>query len=209
MWVNYHTLYPCDSRLSHGDVTILISSKNCCIKQIMNGFIRGIVKIFHLSKDWTCSIQLGFASLNRTFNISTHDFLLLSYSYPFIICILFMIFFTLHRKSNDKVDPFLTHPTLWSPPVIPRSSQKHPVAFQGDNLRKGTTIILITMDGYIQWFWALFIDSTKHQFGNNYDHIHCNKHELYQIMRFSNLQSRLVTWQWILALTTIMQFSNL
>ena len=66
--VDYHTVCPCDSRLSHGDVTILISSKRCRIEQIMNGSIRAIIKIFHLLTDLTCSIQLGFASLNRTSN---------------------------------------------------------------------------------------------------------------------------------------------
>ena len=83
--VDYYTICPCDSRLSHGDLTILISSKGCCIKQIMNGFIRAIVKIFHLLKDWTCYIQLGFASLNRTSNILTQGIFLLSHSYSFII----------------------------------------------------------------------------------------------------------------------------
>ena len=84
--VDYHTISPCDRRLSHGDVTILISSKGCRITQVTNGFNRAIVKIFHLLKDWTCSIQLGFASLNRKFNLSTHEILLLLHSHPFIIC---------------------------------------------------------------------------------------------------------------------------
>ena len=65
--VDYCTVWPFDSRQLHGDVTILISSKKCCIKQIINGFIRATVEIFHLLKDWTCSIQLSFAWLNRTF----------------------------------------------------------------------------------------------------------------------------------------------
>ena len=45
----------------------------CYIKQIMNVFIRAMVRIFSFGKRWNVLFNSAIASLNRTFRLSPHE----------------------------------------------------------------------------------------------------------------------------------------
>ena len=47
------------------------------IKQIMNVFIRAMVRIFSFGERWNVLFNLAIASLNRTFHLSPHENILI------------------------------------------------------------------------------------------------------------------------------------
>ena len=59
------------------------------IKQIMNVFIRAMVRIFSFGERWNVLFNSAIASLNRTFHLSPHENILtIARIKTFIICII-------------------------------------------------------------------------------------------------------------------------
>jgi hypothetical protein len=60
-----------------------------CIKQIMNVFIRAMVRIFSFGERWNVPFNSAVASLNGTFHLSPHENILtIARIQTFIICIM-------------------------------------------------------------------------------------------------------------------------
>ena len=73
------------------------------IKQIMNVFIRAMVRIFSFGERWNVLFNSAIASLNRTFHLSPHENILtIARIKTFIICILHSVLQSQKRASCNK-----------------------------------------------------------------------------------------------------------